>query len=946
MKPHSSLYASGAVAAFVIATNATGVRAEPVSDMALMTATASQPGASTSAKADPQSSRQSGSSRETDQRTNIVEPSGLPDRENEIIVVGLRGSIASAADKKRKAKQIVDSVVAEDAGKLPDNNVPEALARITGVQITRERGQGQDVAIRGLGGVQTTINGNNTNLGQDRSINLADVPAELIKAVDVYKTRTPDQVEGSIAGTVNVELRRPLDLKKGLTVAGSVRGSYDDISKKISPYGSLLIADRFDTGIGEIGFLINGSLTRTNYLETYIDSESPDKVCCEGVTNSAWGRLPANLRDIIVPYRAQYGLEQGRVDRPSLSVATQWRPNDNLDFVLEGTYIGSKEKRQVDRLFALLREPNGTLSNIQLLPDGRTVSAVTLTQTTGIPVGIDSLYNTIKSNLYVTNFETHWRSDRAQVNASVQYNWSDSGNYVVEHLTRPTTLTSATVDFLSNQYKGGVPAITLNGVDLSNVAGYGIDRFQDLRGGSKNKEFISQADITLTLSDESLFRSLQVGARFNNRVTSNYYGYRDGFPRVNGALAPLSSLPGGSDVSLTGPPINGAPRWFRIPGSVVLDNIDAIRGYIQRTDPGNATTFSTQFPPSDRGQTFSSNENTFAMYGQINYAFDLGIPIDGIFGARYVNTWGQSTSFEYRIVNNSLVISPSSGRGNYVDILPSATAILHFTPKVQLRLSYSTNVQRPSFYDLRSFFFVNPADTIPTVDAGNPNLKAQREHAFDVSAEYFFGRGGQVSLAGYYKKASNFLYFDQFTAPDLAVYGLPGRSGFIRQQRNAGDGTFIGIEGAAQAFLDFLPGFLHNFGVGINGTYIAKARVEYPYPEDFPGAFDSVNTSKYTANATLFYETPKFSTRVAFNYRSPFRLFIWPSQPDYSWYQDQTYRLDAAVNYTPVKFLTLSLEGSNLTGNDAYSYFGKNQILPRGVRIQARTVQASARFRF
>ncbi|KAK0358637.1 hypothetical protein LTR94_034592, partial [Friedmanniomyces endolithicus] len=121
-----------------------------------------------------------------------------------------------------------------------------------------------------------------------------------------------------------------------------------------------------------------------------------------------------------------------------------------------------------------------------------------------------------------------------------------------------------------------------------------------------------------------------------------------------------------------------------------------------------------------------------------------------------------------------------------------------------------------------------------------------------------------------------------------------------------------------------------NFGASLNVTRVLQARVEYPYPEDFPGAFDSVDTSKWTANAALYYDTPKFSTRVAFNYRSPYRLFVWTDNPAYSWYNGATHRLDAAVNYTPVKFMTLSIEGTNLTGNDPYRYFGKQNLLPLG----------------
>ena len=855
-------------------------------------------------------------------RDAIVDPTGTPgDSSNDLIVVGIRGSVATASDKKKNAKQIVDSVVSEDAGKLPDNNVVEALSRVTGVQIDRARGQGQSLTIRGLDGVQTTINGNETSLGAGRSLDLSVIPAELVKEINVYKTRTADQVEGSIAGTVNVQLRRPLDLKEGWTLAGSARGVYDDVSKKVSPYASLLVGKRFDTGIGEIGFLVNGALTKTFYQETYIESESPDVACCtngdgSAVANTPAAGLPANLRNIVIPYRAQYGLESGYVKSPSINGVLQWKPNDDLDFVLEGGYIGSREKRSVDRVFTLNREGQIAYSNIELMPDGQTIRRLTASPATPgatLQAFIDGQYNTLFSDLYTTNFETHWRTDRAQINVGVQYNWSKSGNYFVQQILQPYGLTSFTVDFASDQYKNGVPSIALNGVDLSNPANYGVERFQDNSGGSSNKEFASQVDLTLKLSDASFLRTLQAGVRLNRRTTSNYYGYRDGFPRVNGIRAPLTAFPGGSSASLTGPEIDGIDtlQWYRIPGATVLDNIDAIRAYIQQTNPGNAARFASEKPSGDLGQTFASQENRWAMYAQLNYAFDVLFPVDGLLGVRYVNTWGYSKSFNYRPgdATNGFqdIIQNSLGRGNYQDILPNATAIIHFTPKAQLRLSYTTNVQRPGFYDLRPFYYAETRANPPIIFAGNPELKAQRDEAFDVSAEYYFGRGGQLTLAGYYKKASNFFYYDRVEASDLGAYGLPGRSGFVEQLRNAGDGTFIGIEGTAQSFFDFLPGALRNFGASLNGSYIAKARVEYPYPEDFPGAFDSLNTSKWTANAALFYDTPTFSSRIAFNYRSSYRGGIWYPNPAYSWYQDDTYRLDAAVNYTPVKFLTLSV---------------------------------------
>src|SRR5690606_8400445 len=120
-------------------------------------------------------------------------------------------------------------------------------------------------------------------------------------------------------------------------------------------------------------------------------------------------------------------------------------------------------------------------------------------------------FTKLKSNFYTTNFEAHWRGDRAQINANVQYNWSNEGYYIVEQILRPDGLTSASIDFVSDQYRGGVPSITFNNVDLSDLGSYVVDRFQDNRGGSKNKEFAAQADLTLRLSDAHFLRNLQTG---------------------------------------------------------------------------------------------------------------------------------------------------------------------------------------------------------------------------------------------------------------------------------------------------------------------------------------------------------------------------------------------------------------------------------------------------
>ena len=149
-------------------------------------------------------------------------PSESDANADDIIVTGVRASLASAQSIKRNASQIVDSIVAEDIGKLPDNTVADALQRVTGVQVTRGAGEAGTVLIRGLPNVATVLNGREAFTGVGRGFALQDIPAELIAGVDVYKTTTPDIIEGGLSGTVDVRLRRPLDFT-GLQVAGGGR---------------------------------------------------------------------------------------------------------------------------------------------------------------------------------------------------------------------------------------------------------------------------------------------------------------------------------------------------------------------------------------------------------------------------------------------------------------------------------------------------------------------------------------------------------------------------------------------------------------------------------------------------------------------------------------------------------------------------------------------------
>ena len=144
-------------------------------------------------------------------QTNPAETDQTADEADTIVVTGLRRSLQSAQNIKRNSDQIVDAVVAEDIGKLPDITVSDTAARIPGIQVERNGGEASRVLLRGLDRTfyTTTYNGREIFTAETRSVALQDFPAGAISAVEAFKTSTANLVEPGIAGLINVRSRRP-----------------------------------------------------------------------------------------------------------------------------------------------------------------------------------------------------------------------------------------------------------------------------------------------------------------------------------------------------------------------------------------------------------------------------------------------------------------------------------------------------------------------------------------------------------------------------------------------------------------------------------------------------------------------------------------------------------------------------------------------------------------
>ncbi len=174
------------------------------------------------------------------------------DSMEEVVVSGFRSSLEKSLEVKRASINFTDSISSEDVGKLPDNNLAEAIARIPGVQISRTNGEGQQINLRGLGPsfTRVTLDGMPISVSSEGSVDQAArnrefdfdlLPSDLFSALEVSKSPQASIVEGGLAGTVNLRPSRPFDYD-GLTVSYKLEGTYQSSSEEVDPRASFLIS--------------------------------------------------------------------------------------------------------------------------------------------------------------------------------------------------------------------------------------------------------------------------------------------------------------------------------------------------------------------------------------------------------------------------------------------------------------------------------------------------------------------------------------------------------------------------------------------------------------------------------------------------------------------------------------------------------------------------------
>ncbi|MDF0543412.1 TonB-dependent receptor [Sphingobium sp. H39-3-25] len=904
-----------------------------------------------------------------EQAANQGPETSAPVSDQDIIITGRRAALQQAEERKRRSETIVDSIVADDAGKLPDNSITEVLQRVSGVTIVRFAAlndpdhysvEGSGIQIRGLTGVASRLNGREIfSANNGRSIQFADVTPELMSAVDVYKASTADLIEGGTGGQIDLRTKVPFDFDGKFHVAATGEASMGDLARKLDPSGSILVTKRWSTPIGEIGFLGDFAYSRLSSNSQFFRVEP-------------YFRTRINNGDYYIPGGFTYGEEQFQRKRTGIYGAVQWAPSTSLTFT--GTFFQSRYRNRSGDWGAFV-------SSQTLSVD----PAASQFDENNMLVSTPGLFNrdpaTFQPSGPITSGGNKgaYASNTRTRDYSLSFNWSpDDGPLSIKGAVQRVDSSQVytrldvfrDVAFPSGfgfDLSGGLPVVTLpagSQAALADPTNYFWTA--SMPHDEDNKGRLDSGNLDLEYKfDDSFFRSVKVGGRYAERSERDFNnGYNwaalgrgwNGDPQLTYANA----APG--DVEL-----HAFKNFFHgsatLPANLMFPTDELVRRFdrLQLTAAppagfctGREFDCSASGPLSQTGygggggirvpgfilpiDRVDNVTKTIAGYALVRFGEDRARNISGNVGARVVRIRNEGSGFiqqnaaEFIRNGERLALGqqaiPRGGKASFTRVLPSINIDYTPTSDTKLRFGYNITLDLPTFQALRASGSVgaattaNPASTpennLPglltnfTAETGNPLLKPTMSNNFDLSFEYYPRSGTSFHLAPFYKRLTNLPIFS-LTERQVTVVFTNGRSetvsaaasDYVNSTKAA---TVRGFEVGGRIFLDMLPGWLSGFGFEGNYTYI-KSKNPGDLYRDINGVVRNdaplVGLSKHNFNATLLYERQAISARVAYSWRSKYL------QSTNSNGTNPTYNYNSAPGVSTATQIALPIYGDN-----------------------------------
>jgi TonB-dependent receptor len=814
----------------------------------------------------------------------------------EITVTGYRLAQITALQDKRSSQTIKESVTADDAGKLPDQNAGETLARVVGVAVTTDQGEGRYVTIRGIDAAlsNVTIDGQiiGSPEGDTRRVALDTVPADILSKLEVIKAATPDLDGNAIGGTINLVTPSVFDDPDGRFFSATGDYGYYDLGGQ-NPWGGSVgwgstFNDRF-------GVVLSASYSDREFNSHNVQGGDPWVL-----DDEAGILLPDEMgkRDYLI-----------RRVRKGFVANLEFRPSDDLKFHWRNLYNRYEDTEEQPEVTLDYR--NGDLEN-------QTATSGTFTEGEGERINTKrwEIQSILSSTLGVDWTVGDWNIAISGTYGETKQDTPYDNAYIFE-----------TADELPMTY------------DIS-------DKFWRVDAGPEfedpaNFEF-SEADRGHQLIEEDL-RIGQVDFK-----RSFVWNDRAGYLKFGAKHISREST---SDQDMI--------VYDGFDGDFLLSDVARAGDPDFYSSERSYYSFGP-YPDYNRAdQFFRDNESLFEISDEDTIAESFGVDyrvketisagyVMGqlqvgtatfIAGARIERTETDFDAYDIQFVDGDAPNPPPQvhGKKDYTNVLPDLLMTWAIRDDLLLRAAWTNTIGRPSYEQNVPFRIFeielddegdpdDPSDDEfeGAIERGNSDLDPLESMNFDVALEWYLQPAGLLSAGVFFKDIDNPIYNRLQILEDEEFEGRFYSELEIQQFQNAPSGEIIGVELGFQQQFTSLPGLLRGLGVSLSYTWTdSESEVQVL---DTTRKVPFFLQSEHIGNIALFYELSGLELRLAYAYRSEYLDAIGDTA-DQDLYVDTHGQLDFKASYQFTEQASAFIQWQNITDEPLRFYSGDRSRL-------------------
>jgi iron complex outermembrane receptor protein len=852
-------------------------------------------------------------------------------KEIEIIsVTGIRGALARSQAVKMSSTSIVESISAEDIGKLPDSSIAESLSRLPGLTGERSGGRTSGISVRGFKEdfVGTSLNGRELiGIGDNRGVEYDLYPSEIMTGATIYKTTEADLMVQGIGGTVDLETVRPLQAKETVTLNASYElGGNDSDNPDFNNKGNRLA----------LSFVEKFADDTIGVAVALASSESPNnqrKFGAGYATNDASQIIPTSIDSHVI---------SRKLERDTISAVIQFQPNDALNIVLDvldidysdsGISRGIISGMNLSGVSGTGANTSGTVNraNPVVRTDPRQKDGEL--QTFGLnieyffndnwSVGFDAANSESKKfDMRAESYSGIARSGALSSSqlGSLEFQMSNNG-VLFDNLTGLDALSDPSLLQLAGPqaWGGGLASLAdqfSTDVLQANGEQYSYLNAQDgFMNFANFSEELTTAKIEVNgILDGDFFTGVTFGVnysdRYKDKINKGFFATTPTYPLTTSI--PSQYVIGTTDLT-----------WAGLGSLVAYDGLAPYQdGTYILNDAG-------LLEPDRVGDTFKVEEEVLTLYVKTDFETELnGMALTGNIGLQYVQTDQSSTgtigaigaNFKVCDDNNDNVIDESCHvdlSTDYSHVLPSMNLSLEIAESQFVRFAANKTISRARIDQMKASGFVKFGLNIDEIiipntqeavenygspwskETGNPELRPLEANNFDISYENYFSDEGYFSLSYFYKDLVNWtrdgdllINFRNDETADGTDHFVPGFHDVVVPE----DGTY------GPAALFYSQGDVVNppdygtysfFEDGLKGTVKGvelTANIPFSFFSDMLDGFGIAASktyvdaeledgsaipgqSKHSHSVTAYYQINGFEFRVATTDRSEFLTY-------------------------------------------------------------------------